>query len=78
MGGFPMAERVIWIDRAAADFHEESVFILMWSGEEVLPRRMSRAAFRQFIESSARMLDAEDRKDQRKTARIGKRNRHGS
>lgn len=70
-----VGERVVWIDRAVADFHDESVFIIMWSGDEELPRRMSRAAFRDFIEMSKRMLDAEDRKDQRKTQRIGKRDR---
>lgn len=73
MGGcLPMPERVIWFDRAAADFHEESVLIVAWSGEVELSRRMSRAAFRSFVEQSIRMLDAEDRRDQKRTARIGK------
>lgn len=71
-----MGKPVIWIDRATADFHEESLLIVMFSGDVELRRRMPRAAFRRFVESSIRMLDEQDLKDQRAAARIGKRKKH--
>jgi len=67
---------VIWIDRAVADFSKESILVTKWSDEDVILERMARADFRTFIEDSVRKLDAEDRKDQRDTARIGKRRKH--
>lgn len=66
-----MPERVVWIDRALADFHEESIFIVKFSGNVELRERMSRAAFRKFIENSARMLDLADMCDQQDIPHIG-------
>lgn len=63
---------VLWVDSASADFHEESILVVMWSGSVELPRRMSRAAFRDFIENGQRMLADADLHDQQQVAHIGK------
>jgi hypothetical protein len=67
-----VAEPVIWIDQGVADFHEESILVIKQSGDVELMERWSRAAFQDFIEVSAQMLADQDRRDQQKTARIGR------